>query len=635
MEYRISDMSEAVGKLRIAVRLASLCKFVEDGRRLEKMETSKNHRIRDFLPHIRPSYLSVLLVFISGILFLRNDATNHRVFLLEQKIISLTKDCNPPEIKATQSEEMVVTLSGEKGKQRGMSPPQYLEFSFSTESYEESSKGSAQRFRRSTTENNTVGLAIEDLRREIAFQLGLFLPSEYCRSNEKVCPAGSPGRPGPKGPKGPRGRRGPKGTRGKKGIRGDIGLPGIHGKQGMIGPTGPRGVKGEWGEPGPKGDVGIPGNRGIPGAMGSPGPRGEKGEKGDSGEMGIPGPPGIPGRTVSAPEAVLFPFTTVINEGESVSFNCTVSGNPAPKVTWKFEGKRLYSGLKYTIDKELLIINELKFNDTGVYSCVAASALGFDEAFANLTVRAAPIFTKKPPAVTMPLESMDFFETCQAEGFPRPVSNWTRLLQPLPPRRTEAKEGDLTIKNLSTTDSGLYECTVTNTMGVKRARMNLVVQKGVHCSCWRSSENYPRVRRSYGRSSSVDAFDFQTSGNIILRGYHLWKDDRLFPNHTFTIELYQGNTTVAQKFHTYDTRFSRKKTFEVYFAKGILLQPGLNYTAAIRMNGRKYSVAVNSAIKNNFCSGANVNFRKSSFGGPFSSSDVRQIPALIFLSLKC
>ena len=78
----------------------------------------------------------------------------------------------------------------------------------------------------------------------------------------------------------------------------------------------------------------------------------------------------------------------------------------------------------------------------------------------------------------MPLESMDFFETCEAEGFPRPVSNWTRLLQPLPPRRTEAKEGDLTIKNLSTTDSGLYECTVTNTMGVKRARMNLVVQKG-------------------------------------------------------------------------------------------------------------------------------------------------------------
>ena len=91
---------------------------------------------------------------------------------------------------------------------------------------------------------------------------------------------------------------------------------------------------------------------------------------------------------------------------------------------------------------------------------------------------ASPIFTKKPVAIVMPFESTDFIETCQAEGFPAPVSNWTRLLQPFPFGRTEVQEGNLTIKNLSTTDSGLYECTVENTMGVKKARMNLVVQKG-------------------------------------------------------------------------------------------------------------------------------------------------------------
>lgn len=262
----------------------------------------------------------------------------------------------------------------------------------SLEPYGESSKSSAQRFRRSATGNNTASLAIEDLRREIAFQLGIFLPSEYCRSNEKVCPAGPPGSPGRKGPKGPRGRRGPKGTKGKKGIQGNIGLPGIHGKRGMMGPLGTRGIKGDRGEPGPKGDVGIPGNRGIRGTMGGPGPRGEKGEKGDSGVTGIPGPPGIPGRTVSAPEAILLPVTAVIDEGGSMTFSCTVGGNPAPKVTWKFEGNILWTGSKYAIDKGLLIINELKFNDSGFYSCVAASALGSDEAFANLTVRGKVTF---------------------------------------------------------------------------------------------------------------------------------------------------------------------------------------------------------------------------------------------------
>ena len=219
--------------------------------------------------------------------------------------------------------------------------------------------------------------------------MGIFLPSEYCRSNEKVCPAGPPGSPGRKGPKGPRGRRGPKGTKGKKGIQGNIGLPGTHGKRGMMGPLGPRGIKGDRGEPGPKGDVGIPGNRGIRGTMGGPGPRGEKG---DSGVTGIPGPPGIPGRTVSAPEAILLPVTAVIDEGGSMTFSCTVGGNPAPKVTWKFEGNILWTGSKYAIDKGLLIINELKFNDSGFYSCVAASALGSDEAFANLTVRGKVTF---------------------------------------------------------------------------------------------------------------------------------------------------------------------------------------------------------------------------------------------------
>ena len=167
------------------------------------------------------------------------------------------------------------------------------------------------------------------------------------------------------------------------------------------------------------------------------------------------------------------------------------------------------------------------------------------------------------------------------------------------------------------------------------------------CSCWRSRENYPIVRRSYRRhyshvvslhsveDSSEDAFDFQTSGNTILRGFHMWKDNRLFPSSTFTIELYQGNTTVAKRSHTYDASFSTKKTFEVYFPKGIFLQEGLNYTAAVRMKGRKYNTAVNNALKYNFCSGANVTFWKSSFGRSVSSSYVRQIPALIFLGLKC
>lgn len=78
----------------------------------------------------------------------------------------------------------------------------------------------------------------------------------------------------------------------------------------------------------------------------------------------------------------------------------------------------------------------------------------------------------------MPFESTDFSEICQAEGFPAPVSSWTRLLQAFPLARTEVSGEILTIRNLTTTDSGLYECGVTNNMGTKKTRMNLVVQTG-------------------------------------------------------------------------------------------------------------------------------------------------------------
>ena len=78
----------------------------------------------------------------------------------------------------------------------------------------------------------------------------------------------------------------------------------------------------------------------------------------------------------------------------------------------------------------------------------------------------------------MPFESTDFSQVCQAEGFPTPVSYWTRLLQAFPSARTEVSGEILTIRNLTTTDSGLYECEVTNNMGTKKTRMNLVVQTG-------------------------------------------------------------------------------------------------------------------------------------------------------------
>ena len=55
------------------------------------------------------------------------------------------------------------------------------------------------------------------MRKEITKQFEQLMPTKYCKSSEKVCPAGPPGYPGPTGARGPRGRRGPKGKKGPQG----------------------------------------------------------------------------------------------------------------------------------------------------------------------------------------------------------------------------------------------------------------------------------------------------------------------------------------------------------------------------------------------------------------------------------
>ena len=88
-----------------------------------------------------------------------------------------------------------------------------------------------------------------------------------------------------------------------------------------------------------------------------------------------------------------------------------------------------------------------------------------------------PIFTKVPPSLATPVKLTTYQAVCQAEGFPRPIITWRRVGMSLPAGKTEENQGTLTIKNLTPADSGLYECIATNSMGTKRARINVVVQQ--------------------------------------------------------------------------------------------------------------------------------------------------------------
>ena len=200
------------------------------------------------------------------------------------------------------------------------------------------------------------------MRKEISKQFEQLLSTKYCKSSERVCPAGPPGYPGPTGARGPRGRRG---SKGKRGPQGPMGPPGKSGKTGLTGPAGPRGERGDKGEPGPK---------------------------------GMPGPPGRPGKSISAPQVMLSPAEQTRDEGGNTAFYCTVAGNPSPIVEWQFKGRKLLPGAKYLIKEGELIVRNLNYSDAGTYTCAARNILGLSESTSNLTVRGKDIIEIYSPS---------------------------------------------------------------------------------------------------------------------------------------------------------------------------------------------------------------------------------------------
>ena len=181
---------------------------------------------------------------------------------------------------------------------------------------------------------------------------------QLCQSKGEACspgPPGPPGSPGPRGEKGTRGRRGQKGKTGNKGDQGVMGSPGKSGKQGIMGPLGPQG------ESGPKG------------------------QKGDTGFSGIPGTKGEPGESISAPVIAVSPAKLTVNEKGTASFQCSVSGNPQPTITWsKRDGQS--DTTQSPVSRGTLILQTVTGSDSGVYKCSASNILGQAEALVQLEV---------------------------------------------------------------------------------------------------------------------------------------------------------------------------------------------------------------------------------------------------------
>ena len=161
------------------------------------------------------------------------------------------------------------------------------------------------------------------------------------------------------------------------------------------------------------------------------------------------------------------------------------------------------------------------------------------------------------------------------------------------------------------------------------------------CDCWRTRSpqstggNWGYITTGSSTSPGrVDAIDFQTSGDVLLKGYRLWGVNSGSTTFQVTIRLYEEGILIGERTGSYSTRGS-DRTFKVYFLQGISIRAGLSYTATAKIVTNNFTYSLQNGMSSTSCSKVTVTFNNSSKDSNSSSVSEGQIPALIFRSLQC
>ncbi|GAB1865789.1 Leucine-rich repeats and immunoglobulin-like domains protein 3 [Camponotus japonicus] len=172
------------------------------------------------------------------------------------------------------------------------------------------------------------------------------------------------------------------------------------------------------------------------------------------------------------PSFTKIPHDIRANAGSTARLECSAEGQPSPQIAWQKDGGNDFPAARerrmhmMPTDDVLFIVN-VKMADNGIYSCTAQNLAGIIIANATLTILEAPSFVK-------PMENKEIMVgrsivlECMAGGSPRPKLSWRKNGSPL--QATErhfftAEDQLLIIVNTIASDTGNYECEMSNSLG--------------------------------------------------------------------------------------------------------------------------------------------------------------------------
>lgn len=179
------------------------------------------------------------------------------------------------------------------------------------------------------------------------------------------------------------------------------------------------------------------------------------------------------------------PVNVTVRAGVNALLTCAAQGQPQPQIAWQKDGGDDFPAARerrmhVVPDDNIFYIMNTKPSDMGVYSCTAQNAAGSIMANITLTVLETPTFIK-PMEDKVVLTGDTSVLECHASGSPKPKLTWTKDGAPLVPndRHHFTAEGQLlVIVQTQPSDTGLYMCELSNTLGTERGVSLLSIASG-------------------------------------------------------------------------------------------------------------------------------------------------------------